>query len=87
MHDFVHKHMQYADFGAIFIPTCMYKTLRNIRTDGPDLVIKFGVKRCGNDLKEKSHKVSSARFAALHEAIARYLTEGGVLGPPPPPVF
>ena len=66
-------------FWANFVPTCEYKTSRDLATDGP--IFANLVSKDAQDLKEKSHE------KACREAVTDFVQGGGgQIDPPPPPV-
>ena len=77
---FVHKPMQNADFGQIFVPTCEYKTSRDLATDGP--IFANLVSQDAKDLKEKSHE-KACRDLRRSRGSHRFRAGGGQIDPPP----
>ena len=71
---FVHKPMQNANF----VPTCEYKTSRDLATDGP--IFANLVSKDAQDLKEKSHEKACRDLRQ-----SRISCRGGSNWPPPPP--
>ena len=47
----VHKPMQNADFGLNIVPTCEYKTSRDLANDGPMVIVNL-VSKDAQDLIE-----------------------------------
>ena len=68
-------------FWANFVPTCEYKTLRDLATDGP--IFANLVSKDAQDLKKKVMKRRVA-ICGGREAVADFVQGGGQIDPPPP---
>ena len=68
-------------FWANFVPTCEYKTLRDLATDGP--IFANLVSKDAQDLKEKSHE-KVCRDLRRSRGSRGFRAGGGQIDPPPP---
>ena len=69
-------------FWANFVPTCEYKTSRDLATDGP--IFANLVSKDAQDLKEKSHEKACRDLRRVARQ-SRISCRGGQIDPPPPP--
>ena len=77
---FVHKPMQNARFWANFVPTCEYKTSRDLATDGP--IFANLVSKDAQDLKEKSHEKACRDLRPGSRGSRGFRAGGGSNWPP-----